>query len=185
MKGIAIFVSAVAGRLASRPGSPHAYIGARLTTAEEQAAGADIAVWDEKQIVAVPDQDYYGANTLSWMKLIRNGDVLERTEKDFKAYTQALAATEKKRDERLAEEAKQRAEAEAEATKAAKQKAAEESALPGPAADGNLPPADSSLKESAGTGVVGNAVEAKADGSMATLVAEGSGGGKPARKEGK
>jgi hypothetical protein len=105
MDGFAKYVSAVPGRLASRPGSPHSYIGARLTTAEERKKDPAPAVWDEKQIVAVTHDEYL-REPLSWMKLVRNSDVLERTKTDFKAYTEALAASEKKRDEQLAAAAK-------------------------------------------------------------------------------
>ena len=111
MSEFAIYVSAVAGRIASRPGSPFSYIGARLTTpgerkADEEAGKEPVpAVWDEKQIIAVTHREYR-ANPLAWMRLIRNGDLKERTAQDFKAYTDALSASEKKRDETLAEEAK-------------------------------------------------------------------------------
>lgn len=132
MAKFALYVSAVAGRLASRPGSPFAYIGARLTTPAErkeaEARDEEIgpAIWDEKQIVAITQREYL-ARPLDWEKLVANGDVLKRSAEEFEAYTKALEADEKKRDgeikkaEAEAAAAKKKAEAEEEAKKKAAQ----------------------------------------------------------------
>jgi len=105
MAKFALFVSAVPGRLASRPGSPHSYIGAQLRSPEELKAGVSEPTWSPEVVVPVLEAEYDRFRR-EWDGLVRDGDVLKRTEAEFKSYTDALAATEKKRDEQLAEEAK-------------------------------------------------------------------------------
>ena len=115
MPKFAKYVSAVAGRLASRPGSPHAYIGARLTTVPERKAAEEAgedpvpAIWDENLVVAITEREYL-ARPLDWENLIKFGDGRERTKEDFEAYVKALEGAEKKRDTKLADEAKAAAE---------------------------------------------------------------------------
>jgi hypothetical protein len=55
---IALYVSSVKGRLVSRPGSPHSYIGARTRSPEEIQAGVTEPVWDTEAVVPVLEAEY-------------------------------------------------------------------------------------------------------------------------------
>jgi hypothetical protein len=121
---LVFFVSCVSGRLCSRPGSPHAYIGARLTTAAERAEGAEPLVWDEAAVVPFSlaefqlyERDLRGA--------VRRGDLVERTAEDFAAWGKVQVEREAKREAELAKAAKE-AEAAAKKAEAEAKKAAEE-----------------------------------------------------------
>ena len=107
----ALYVSSVEGRVASRPGSPHSYIGCRLRSPEEVKAGQTEPTWQPEVIVPVLESEYR-AYLREWNALVRDGDVLEHTEAEFLAYQAALEKREAARDAELAREAK-KAEAEA------------------------------------------------------------------------
>lgn len=112
---LVFFVSPVAGRLVSRPGAPHAYVGARITTQEERADGAEPFVWDPETVVpfSAPEFQRYERELRA---AVRRGDLLERTPEDFAAWGKAQEQREAKREAELAKAAKA---AEAEAKKAA------------------------------------------------------------------
>lgn len=92
----ALFVSSIEGRLASRPGNPHAFIGARVPGQE----GGEI-LWQPDVVVAITESDYL-RHSREWDALLRNGDLKPRTAEDFAAYGKALAAEEEARDRELA-----------------------------------------------------------------------------------
>lgn len=116
----ALYVSSVEGRVASRPGSPHAYIGCRLRTPEEVKAGITDPTWQPEQIIPVLASEY-DACRRDWDSLVRDGDLRARTEDDWKAYQESLAKAEEKRAAELkaAEEKAKKAEKKAEAEKPA------------------------------------------------------------------
>jgi hypothetical protein len=96
----ALFVSSVEGRLVSRPGSPHAYLGAKVPGQE-----GGVIAWQPEVVIAVPEPDYLRYSR-EWDQLVRLGDLKKRTEAEFAAYSAALAKTEADREKKLAEEAK-------------------------------------------------------------------------------
>jgi hypothetical protein len=105
---LVFFVSPVAGRLVSRPGAPHAYVGARLTTAAERADGAEPFVWDLETVVpfSAPEFQRYERELRA---AVRRGDLLERTPEDFAAWGKAQEQREAKREAELAKAAKEEA----------------------------------------------------------------------------
>ncbi len=104
---IALYVSSVPGRLVSRPGSPHSYIGAEIPTPDERKAGKRDCTWHPERVVPVL-QDDYERYLREWDALTRDGDLLKRSEADFVAYQKKVEADEKK-----AEAERKKAEAEA------------------------------------------------------------------------
>lgn len=120
----ALYVSSVPGRLVSRPGSPHSYIGARVRTPDEVKAGLTEPEWFPDVIVPVLESEYRDPKFVRhWDKLLRNEDLVARSAEDFAAYQGAQKAAEDKRDAELAAAAKAdtdaKAKADAEAKKAA------------------------------------------------------------------
>lgn len=101
----ALYVSSVEGRLVSRPGSPHTYVGARVRSPEEIQAGETEPVFFPEQIVPVQAAEYRRF-LREWDKLVRNGDLVARTEADFAAYQAKQADAEKVRDAALEKQAK-------------------------------------------------------------------------------
>jgi hypothetical protein len=139
---LVFFVSPVAGRLVSRPGAPHAYIGARITTAEERAEGAEPFVWDLETVVpfSAPEFQRYERELRA---AVRRGDLVARSAEDFTAWGKAQEQRE--------------------AARVAKP-------LPGPEPGGDLPPFDGSVERQAeGTGTENTAVAAPADGTPTEL----------------
>jgi hypothetical protein len=100
-----LFVSSVPGRLVSRPGNPHAYIGAKLRTPDEVKAGITEPTWQPEVITPVLEAEYLRFSR-EWDALIRGDDLIARTESDFVAYQKAQADAEAKRDAELAKAAK-------------------------------------------------------------------------------
>jgi hypothetical protein len=153
----ALYVSSVPGRLVSRPGSPHAYIGARTRSPDEIKAGITEPEWFPDVVTPVLDSEYRRA-IRDWDKLIRNGDLVARKAEDFAAFQKALE--------------------QAEAARASDAGGGTGTSLapqlqqpPQPTGGGLLPPAmDSTPRDAQGTGVVGEPIAAAADGSLATLV---------------
>jgi hypothetical protein len=103
----ALFVSSVSGRLASRPGSPHTYIGARLPSPEERKAGSSEPVWNPDEIVPILESEYKDPRFLRhWDGMIRDGDLLSRTEAEWQAYVQGLEKVEVERTKKLEAESR-------------------------------------------------------------------------------
>jgi hypothetical protein len=125
---LVFFVSSVAGRLVSRPGAPHAYIGARITTAEEMAAGSDRFAWDSEAVVPFSRVEF-ARYERELSGAVRRGDLVKRSAEDFTAWgkvqesreTERLAAI-KATEDKAAAEAKR---ADGEAKKLAKKGAPE------------------------------------------------------------
>jgi hypothetical protein len=115
----ALYVSSVPGRLVSRPGSPHSYIGATLRTPDEVKVGKSDPTWQPDVIVPVLEGEYLRF-VREWNALVSGGDLLSRSSEDFAAYTAKLDGAEKVRDAELA-----KAKAEAEKVEAAAKKKAE------------------------------------------------------------
>lgn len=105
---IALYVSSVPGRLVSRPGSPHSYIGARTRSPDEIKAGKADPVWDVEAVIAITQADY-DRFVREWNALINDGDLQKRSEDEFKAYAKKLAEAEKKHAEALEAAAKKKA----------------------------------------------------------------------------
>jgi hypothetical protein len=120
---LVFFVSPVAGRLVSRPGAPHAYVGARLTSAEERAAGAEPFVWDPAAVVPFSRVEF-ARYERELSGAVRRGDLVARKLEDFEAWTKVQETRETERlaalkatEDKAAAEAKR---ADAEAKKPAK-----------------------------------------------------------------
>jgi len=111
----ALYVSSVPGRLVSRPGSPHSYLGAKVPTPEERQAGKGEPSWQPDVVVPILASEYLQF-IREWDYLLTSGDLAKRTDADFVAYTKALETTEAERTKKLEAEAKK---AEAEAKKKA------------------------------------------------------------------
>jgi hypothetical protein len=88
-----LFVSSVPGRLTSRPGSPHSYIGARLRSPDEIKAGNTEPEWLPDVVVPVLDTEYLRF-VREWDKLLRNKDLVKRTADDFAAFLKAQETAE-------------------------------------------------------------------------------------------
>jgi hypothetical protein len=97
----ALYVSSVAGRLVSRPGAPHSYIGARIPTPDERKAGASEPTWQTDVVVPVLEGEY-ARYVREWDALVNGGDLVKRSAEDFAAYTKAVEAAEKSREAELA-----------------------------------------------------------------------------------
>jgi hypothetical protein len=134
----ALYVSSVEGRLVSRPGSPHAYLGAKIPTPEERQAKKGEPTWQPEVVVPILESEYL-AFIREWDYLLASGDVAKRTEADFVAYTKALETFEAERTKRLeaeAAEAKKKAEAEAKRAEAEAKKKAADGEKPGATTQG-------------------------------------------------
>jgi hypothetical protein len=119
----ALYVSSVEGRLTSRPGSPHSYIGARVRSPEEVQRGETEPLFFPEQVVPVQVGEYRRF-LREWDKLIRNGDLVAKTADDFAAYQKGLEDADKARAAELEKQAKAEADAKAKAEKEAKKSAA-------------------------------------------------------------
>lgn len=97
----ALYVSSVEGRLVSRPGSPHSYIGASVRSPEEIKAGQTEPSWTPDVIVPVLETEYLRF-VREWDALVRDGDLVARKAEEFASYQQAQAKAEKARDAELA-----------------------------------------------------------------------------------
>src|SRR5687768_536365 len=119
----ALYVSSVPGRLCSRPGSPHAYLGARIPSPDERKAGESEPSWQPEVVIPILEAEYNRFRR-EWDALLREGDLEKRTAGDFAAYQAELAKVEVAHVaelEKVAREAKSAEVAKAaEATKAAK-----------------------------------------------------------------
>lgn len=90
------YVSAVPGRLVTRWDVAPAYLGARLATREELAAGADPIAWDAERVVPLTaafvarfGRELNGA--------LRRGDLVERSADDFALWQMIEADREARR----------------------------------------------------------------------------------------
>jgi len=79
------FVSAAPGRLVSRSDSPQSFIGARRATEEEARASGERIVWDLEQVVALTGE-YCARYGRDLQHQLRNGDLIERSEADYRAW---------------------------------------------------------------------------------------------------
>lgn len=111
------FVSAVPGRLVSRWDSPGTLIGARITTEAERSEGAEPILWDEAVVLPLTD-GFCRRYDLELRRALRNGDLKERKEADWKRWLEVEEDREQKRiaeieaeKKRVAEEAEKAAEA--------------------------------------------------------------------------
>jgi hypothetical protein len=142
----ALYVSSVEGRLASRPGSPHDYIGAAIPTPEERKAGKRECTWTPDVVVPVLEDDFRRYER-EWRTLVRDGDLKERTAEDFAAYQTKAAEAEAEHVKRL------------EAAAAPPKTEAEGTPLTG-TVENALPPVDGTAeREAPGTGTENTAVE--------------------------
>lgn len=94
----AIYVSSVKGRLVSRWDAPSSCFGARITTADERAAGADPIIWDEECVVPLL-ASFVARYDRELRNAFRNGDLLKRTAGDHAAW---LRLEEQRESERMA-----------------------------------------------------------------------------------
>lgn len=95
------YVSAVEGRLVTRWDSLTSYFGARRSSAEERKAGAEPIVWDLEQVVPLTDA-FCRRFDKELRQALRNQDLKERTEQDYRTWLGTLEKREKARDAELA-----------------------------------------------------------------------------------
>jgi hypothetical protein len=87
------YVSPVKGRLVSRWDSLGSNIGARVTTPEQRAAGADPVIWDEELVLGLTEQ-FCARFNKELRQALRNGDLKERNEDDYRAWLEVAAKRE-------------------------------------------------------------------------------------------
>lgn len=116
---IAFYVSSVEGRLVSRPGSPHSYIGAKIPTPDERKAGKSEPTWQPDVIVPVTAAEYTRF-IREWDSLLNSKDLLKRSAEDFAAYSKALEDAEREHVAKLEAAAPKQPEAAPVAKKAEK-----------------------------------------------------------------
>lgn len=87
------FVSPVKGRLVSRWDAPGTYVGARLATTAERAAGSDGVIWDEELVLPLTEA-FCRRFDKELRSALRNGDLRERKADDYRRWLE----TERKRD---------------------------------------------------------------------------------------
>jgi hypothetical protein len=116
-----LYVSAIEGKLASRPGpdkSMAAWIGAKpkMRADENGVQVFDGIEWDEEVIIHIPAAQV--ANYApAWRHILDNEDVRERTKADYEKFVKSQAEASKAEGEKVQAEAKKRAEEDARAAK--------------------------------------------------------------------
>lgn len=131
---IAFYVSSVEGRLVSRPGSPHSYVGAKIPTPDERKAGKSEPTWQPDVIVPVTAAEYTRF-IREWDSLLNSKDLLKRSAEDFAVYSKALEDAEREHVAKLEAAAAAAAPKQPEAAAAAKK--ADKSPGAKPAEGGN------------------------------------------------
>ncbi len=110
------FVSCVEGRLQSRWDATGLFFGARLSSPNEVAGGADPIVWYPDQVIPLTDE-FVRLYSRELEQAVAMGDLVVRTEADFTAFEDKRLTERKRRDEerkaKADAEAKAKAEAEA------------------------------------------------------------------------
>lgn len=139
------FVSAVEGRLVPRWGTRR-FFGARITSDQERAEGAAPIEWDTDRVYPLT-AEFVASHARSLRLALKNGDLRERSEKEFQDWKKAEDKRRKEEAEakkKAEEEAKQQAEAEAEAEAAEPETETAEAA----AAEADSPETESAEAES-------------------------------------